>query len=321
MPLHMGHRHLLDAASYASDQLTIVVCSLSHEPISGDLRTYWMKKVYPNARVVNLNDDSMPQDPNEHPDFWNIWKAALKKIHPEDIDVLFSSEEYGERLSKELNAKHHCVDLNRKLYPISATEIRNNPIKNWNFIPNRIRPYFVKNVLITGPESVGKSVLSENLAKHYETNFTPEYAREHLKEKLFDFNINDLEIIARNQHVSHLKNIFRANKICFSDTSSIETHLYSHIYLGTSSPKIDYYLPLVKYVFDLAILLTPETPWVKDNLRNREKERWDFFSKNEKILQEFGVPFKIISGKDFADRTKEAILATDELMLQPTRKK
>ena len=38
-----------------------------------------------------------------------------------------------------------------------------------------MRPFFVKRVVIMGPESVGKSTLTKNLAKHYNTNFVEEY--------------------------------------------------------------------------------------------------------------------------------------------------
>ncbi|NJK84851.1 MAG: ATP-binding protein, partial [Bacteroidales bacterium] len=35
-------------------------------------------------------------------------------------------------------------------------------------------------VVITGPESTGKTVLTEELAAHYHTVFIPEYAREYI---------------------------------------------------------------------------------------------------------------------------------------------
>ena len=38
----------------------------------------------------------------------------------------------------------------------------------------------VKKIVVIGPESTGKSTLSEQLAKHYNTLWCPEYAREYL---------------------------------------------------------------------------------------------------------------------------------------------
>jgi len=47
MPLHKGHQHLIDTARLHSQLVTILVCSLSSEPIPGELRYKWMKQSYP----------------------------------------------------------------------------------------------------------------------------------------------------------------------------------------------------------------------------------------------------------------------------------
>ena len=41
----------------------------------------------------------------------------------------------------------------------------------------------IKKIVIIGPESTGKSTLCEALAKHYNTNWCPEYARQYLSKK------------------------------------------------------------------------------------------------------------------------------------------
>ena len=38
-------------------------------------------------------------------------------------------------------------------------------------------------VVLFGPESTGKTTLSRQLAKHYNTKWVPEYAREYLQDK------------------------------------------------------------------------------------------------------------------------------------------
>ena len=41
----------------------------------------------------------------------------------------------------------------------------------------------VKRIVICGPESTGKSTLTQNLASHYNTSFAKEYARDFLQDK------------------------------------------------------------------------------------------------------------------------------------------
>ena len=54
-------------------------------------------------------------------------------------------------------------------------------------------------IAIVGPESTGKSILSEQLAKHYNSLFVAEYAREYIEQLQRDYTIEDIETIARMQ--------------------------------------------------------------------------------------------------------------------------
>lgn len=54
-------------------------------------------------------------------------------------------------------------------------------------------------VAIIGPESTGKSTLSEQLARHYHTEWCPEYAREYLLKHGKKYSYDDLLVIAKEQ--------------------------------------------------------------------------------------------------------------------------
>src|SRR6185503_2702554 len=54
-------------------------------------------------------------------------------------------------------------------------------------------------IVAVGPESTGKSTLCEMLAKHYQTQWCPEYAREHLLKHGMDYTYDDLLYIAQQQ--------------------------------------------------------------------------------------------------------------------------
>ena len=175
LPPHKGHCFLVDFASNFVDKLTIVVGTLPSEPIPGKLRYRWMKELFPQAQVVHL-DKVLPQEPSEHPDFWDIWEQELRAILPQTPDVVFASESYGHKLAEVLNARFIPVDPQRNSIPTSGTAIRENPFANWKYIPGPVRPYFLKRVCLFGPESTGKSTMAQKLANHFETTFVPEYA-------------------------------------------------------------------------------------------------------------------------------------------------
>ncbi len=141
MPLHNGHRYLIDYGRSRVWQLTVLVCSLAREPIPGELRYQWVCDLYPDVNVQHFNED-IPQYPDEHPDFWNIWLDIIRRFIPTGPDVVFTSETYGDQLAEILGARHECVDLQRKAFPVSGTAVRENPSAYWNFIPPPVQVYY-----------------------------------------------------------------------------------------------------------------------------------------------------------------------------------
>jgi HTH-type transcriptional regulator, transcriptional repressor of NAD biosynthesis genes len=85
----------------------------------------------------------------------------------------------------------------RELVSISGTKIRENPYQHWDYLPEVVRPCFVKKVCIFGPESTGKSTLTKKLAEHFHTSYVHEYARPFLDLKNGECKAEDIEKIAR----------------------------------------------------------------------------------------------------------------------------
>lgn len=316
MPFHKGHKLLLDTAVGMCEQLTIVVCSLPTEPIPGNLRYEWIKAAYPGSIVVQITNPDMPQEPKDHPNFWSIWKTALQSLCPGKIDAVFTSEEYGTRLAIELGAEHICVDLSRNQIPISGTAIRAKPYTNWKYLTSPAKSFYNKRVLITGPESCGKSTLTEMLGQCFNTVWAPEFAREYLAEIGYGFSMQDLKniCVGQTELIRQLK--IWANKIGFSDTSAIETSIYAKWYLGASDDLIESALPTLKDEFDLALLLTPEVEWVSDGQRNlsENKVRWDVFKLFEDQIKACGIKYEVISGTGYKERLERAVEASRNLI-------
>lgn len=146
MPLHTGHIFLLETAQASCKKLTILLCSQPDDPIPGAVRLEWLKKQFPRANIVH-HPKLLPRD-QSNPHFWKLWGRSIRRYCPEEtFDVVFSSEKYGPRLAQELKAKYHIeVDLPRKAFPVSGTDVRNNPKGYQKFIPKIVKPYYKKNL-------------------------------------------------------------------------------------------------------------------------------------------------------------------------------
>lgn len=151
-------------------------------------------------------------------------------------------------------------------------------------------------VLILGAECTGKSTLAQALAKHYQTNFVPEYMRTYLEHNPMGYRCtwDDLTPIANGQLQSELTAIQNANRYCFIDTSFLLLDIYSWHYFGDSPKAIKDQLTRQ---YDL-ILLTDEIgiDWVADGMRDLPHGRHDMRQKIIAQLDKYQLPYHCISG-------------------------
>ena len=149
MPPTLGHCHLVRFGQEYVDRLSVMVCSLPDDPIDPELRFGWMREMFAATSEVVHHDRPIPQAPEEHPEFWRIWREAIwRTISPDRLDFVFASEAYGDRLARELGARFVPVDLGRRAVPISATEVRADPMGHWEMLPSCVRPYYARRVVI-----------------------------------------------------------------------------------------------------------------------------------------------------------------------------
>jgi NadR type nicotinamide-nucleotide adenylyltransferase len=310
MPPHLGHVYLGEFASRCVDRLSIVVCSLASEPIPGELRFRWMRELFPFDHVVHLTDD-LPQQPSEHPDFWDLWRAALRRVLPCRPDFVFASEDYGKRLAEELGGVFVPVDRSRSAVPTSGTAVRADPMANWDYLPRCVRPYFVKRVCVFGPESTGKTTLARRLAERFRTAWVPEYARTLLESKGGELSQADLPLIARGQAASEDALARNANRVLICDTDPLSTLIWSETLYGSCGAAVRDLAEARTY--DLYLLLDVDVPWVADVVRYLPDDRRGFLDRCQAELERRGRAYVRLSGT-WQERFERAVAAVGELI-------
>ncbi len=313
MPLHRGHQALIEFALQFVDELDVVVCTLKSEPIPPGIRLQWMREVAPTANVIHL-DEELPQTSQETVNFWNLWETALKRVTGRPHDYVFASEPYGQKLAEVMGATF--VPFERQSIPTSGTAIRENPLANWEFIPRPVRPYFAKRICVFGPESTGKTTLSQQLASSYETITTPEYARVFLEALERDPTAADMPIIGLGQIALEESQVPDCNRVVFTDTDALTTTIWSQTLFGAVDAKLQAAADAHAKRYDMYLLTDIDLPFEPDPIRYLPNQRETFFAACKAALEQRDLPYSIVSGTG-AERLKCALDAVAGIVAPP----
>jgi NadR type nicotinamide-nucleotide adenylyltransferase len=172
-----------------------------------------------------------------------------------------------------------------------------------------------RRIVITGPESTGKSTLCQMLAEHYNTAWVPEYAREHLLKYGITYTYNDLLTIAKAQLALEDEIIAsRKRGLIFIDTNMYVMKVWCEFVFGRCHQWILDRIAERKY--SLYLLCNIDLPWIEDELREypeiEPRKRLFNIYKDNLINQH--VPWKIVSG-NYDDRFKSAVDAVNRLLV------
>lgn len=151
-------------------------------------------------------------------------------------------------------------------------------------------------VVVIGPESTGKSTLTEFLAKTFSAPFVAEYAREYLQNRSGKpYELADLENVAKEQ-VKRTEKIFSAKPpLLFCDTDLVTLHIWA---LDKFDQTIDFVEEnLATQKGDFYLLCKPDLPWESDPLREDSTRRDLLFDWNRRVLDDLNATYQIISGK------------------------
>lgn len=169
----------------------------------------------------------------------------------------------------------------------------------------------IKKIAIVGPESTGKSTISQQLAMHYDTVWVPEYARSYCENLQAPCNWQDEINMFRGQLALEKELIPSANKILICDTTFITVKIWSEHMFGKAPLEVIEKLRVHSY--DLYLLMNIDLEWTEDPLRDFPHLREHFMSVWQSELKSLNANYHIVSGLD-SSRLTNAVKIIDAFL-------
>ena len=167
-------------------------------------------------------------------------------------------------------------------------------------------------IIVTGPESSGKTTLCKALYEHFNISFTKEYAREYLDALNRDYNQGDLLKIAKGQ-------LQAENGMQLLDTDLITLKIWSEYKYGSCDKWILTQIEKQKSEKRFYLLCKPDIPWEAETQRENPNDREKLFE-----MQAFVPPLpsyfnKIKEKNDFDQIFSQLNLPNKKILFYPAQ--
>lgn len=310
-PLHKGHQYMFDTALQEVDELIVVIYDTQVTAVPLHIRANWIRRLYPQVRVIEAWDgpDGYSDD-REHEVREEQYILGL--LNGEQVTHFYSSEFYGEHMSRALGAVDRRVDEARCHVPVSATMIRSDPYKHRAFVNDLVYRDLIVKVVFMGAMSTGKSTITEALAKSHGTTFASEYGRDYWTEHQVDRRIGlaAFDEIAVGHVEREEQALLAANKVLFVDTNAITTYMYALDYHGRAPELLTRMALENASRYDLFFLCDDDIPYDDTWDRSGEQKRSVFHKQVVADLRARRIPYITLRGSlEERMRTVDGVLA------------
>ena len=183
----------------------------------------------------------------------------------------------------------------------------------------------IQKIVVLGPESTGKSTLCSALAAHYQTIWTPEYARAFLSKNGTKYTYDDLLTIAKGQIQKEEEALASLNKNTvdqptpkISNKLILDTDMYvMKVWCEYVFNNCHHYIleQINQRSYDLYLLCDIDLPWAADEMREYPDAgpRLELFTIYKELLINQNTPWGIVSGTG-AQRTTNAIQLIEQYL-------
>lgn len=307
-PLHQGHQFLLETALHECESVTVLVYSNpDFSEMPSEIRAAWLRALYPKLEVF-VPENPPPNDASdlEQREFVRGWLLA-RGVR---VDVVFTSETYGEGFAAHLGVTHRLVDLERRRVAVSGTQIRADVHASRHQLEPLVYAHFVQKVVFLGAESTGKSTLTARMALEYDTAFVSEVGREVWEEKAGRLELSDYVDIAHRHRDLEETALLESKRFLFVDTNAITTMFLGYAYEGDGLPELTRLARDAETRYQHVFLCDTDFPFVQDGWRDNDAWRKRAQGLIRYDLEVRGVPYTLVSG-DLETRVRQVRTALE----------
>lgn len=314
-PLHLGHLAMIQFAKCHCKELIVLVCCSNKEIISSTIRGNWLREELQDCQSIRIieysyDESLLPNTSVSNKDVSRMWAAEFQSLLP-DVDLLVTSEIYGDYVAGFMNIQHKIFDADRSRQTISASLIREDLIGFWDYLPDSVKRYFQKTIIISGTESTGKTTLAKNLTDLMPAVLVEEVGRELIKDSN-KFTEADLYKVA-SAHAGAISDAKKQlNPLVIIDTDVYITQSYADFTLGKP-------LALSNHIYqlnqpDLRLYLDASVPHIQDGGRLSESDRNQLDHHHRKTLKKYNQDYCEVTGKDWEKRSAVAEYWVEKLV-------
>lgn len=297
-PLHRGHQLVIETGLSEVDEMMIIVYDspqATEVPLS--VRSGWIRSLYPSVRVLEAwNGPSEVGYSLETMQAHERYVIEVLGVH--GVTHFYSSEPYGEHMSRALGAVDRRVDMERVHVPISAGEIRIDPFAHRGYVHPLVYRDLVANVVFLGAPCTGKTTLAQRLATEFHTQWMPEYGREYWERRQVERRLSPQQLVElAEEHVVREDALLQqANRFLFTDTNALSTTTFARYYHGSIPPRLAALADRTATRYDLVFVCDTDIPYEATWDRSGEVNREVFQRQVIGDLRERRIPFLVVSG-------------------------
>lgn len=311
----VGHKYLIDFAKNLTgwnNHVHVILGTMDREPVAGILRWDAFIATYLHDRKVKIHwlHRDVPQEPSEHPDFWSVWRDIVREFVDVDPDDYFvASELYGIDMAQALGCKFMPCNRYRETIDIKGTTVRQNLLRDFEYILPSFQHNIRKTVTVFGPESCGKTTMTRWLAQELNGHFIPEWAREYLETVGAEITDEKMRAIVNGQYAVQqtAQNDLFNKPFIFQDTDLLSTVGYYRLWGGGTDEDLDLVEHLAKKTkSDLYVVMNDQIPFEADPLRYGGDKRESNTQFWINLLDDFGCDYVLIRNTDIGKQRREA---------------
>ncbi len=298
-PLHKGHMALIEFATTQAGHTTICILAHEGEIIPLEQRKAWVDATYGcrsdiTIYAMSYNPDELNESSESDVKSSHEWADYLRKCFGGafgDFDVFIGSERYVQYMADYVGISHIIYDEARARLSISATGIKNDIIRYWDYLSPAAKQTYAKHICICGSESSGKSTACKHLEEAFSfVTMIPEIGRclvgkselcsEHTLKTIYRIHLELLKAVKEDP----------PTPIILWDTDNITTISYYTFLFPGSRPDFNEIPKADRYLF-----FESDIPFMDDGTRFGYEEAMRLRDHHIATYESFGIRLEKIS--------------------------